>query len=112
MIIFLTYQAINISFVLIILQAPGGRINIKMSSYQYMDHHIKDKTVWRPSSIFNTGILIPGKDGIYMETRDSFLPASSALSKTQQVGVLWGWILLNLPVREVTKKKTKFGLHP
>ena len=23
---------------------PGGRLNIKMSSYQYMDPHVKDKT--------------------------------------------------------------------
>ena len=26
-----------------------GRLNIKMSSYQYMDPHVKDKTVSRPS---------------------------------------------------------------
>ena len=29
--------------------APGGRLNIKMSSYQYRDPHVKDKTVLRPS---------------------------------------------------------------
>ena len=28
---------------------PGGRLNIKMSSYQYTDPHVKDKTVSRPS---------------------------------------------------------------
>ena len=28
---------------------PESRLNIKMSSYQYMDPHIKDKTVSRPS---------------------------------------------------------------
>ena len=28
---------------------PGGRLNIKMSSYQYRDPHVKDKTVSRPS---------------------------------------------------------------
>ena len=27
----------------------GGRLNIKMSSYQYRDPHVKDKTVSRPS---------------------------------------------------------------
>ena len=27
----------------------GGRLNIKMSSYQYRDIHVKDKTVSRPS---------------------------------------------------------------
>ena len=26
-------------------QDPGGRLNIKMSSYQYRDSHVKDKTV-------------------------------------------------------------------
>ena len=29
--------------------SSGGRLNIKMSSYQYMDPHVKDKTVSRPS---------------------------------------------------------------
>ena len=28
---------------------PGGCLNIKMSSYQYRDPHVKDKTVLRPS---------------------------------------------------------------
>ena len=28
---------------------PGGRLNIKMLSYQYRDPHIEDKTVSRPS---------------------------------------------------------------
>ena len=27
----------------------GGRLNINMSSYQYRDPHVKDKTVSRPS---------------------------------------------------------------
>ena len=27
----------------------GGRLNIKMPSYQYWDPHVKDKTVSRPS---------------------------------------------------------------
>ena len=27
------------------MQLPGGRPNIKMSSYQYKDPHVKDKTV-------------------------------------------------------------------
>ena len=27
------------------LLLPGGRLNIKMPSYQYMDSHVKDKTV-------------------------------------------------------------------
>ena len=27
---------------------PGGRLSIKMPSYQYKDPHVKDKTVLRP----------------------------------------------------------------
>ena len=30
-------------------QETRGRLNIKMSSYQYRDPHVKDKTVSRPS---------------------------------------------------------------
>ena len=40
----------------------GGRLNIKMSSYQYKDPHVKDKTVSRPF-IFYMAIPIPEKDG-------------------------------------------------
>ena len=29
-------------------EISGSRLNIKMSSYQYRDHHVKDKTVSRP----------------------------------------------------------------
>ena len=32
-------------------KSTGGRLNIKMSSYQYKDPHDKDKTVSRPSYI-------------------------------------------------------------
>ena len=31
--------------VFILRQGPGSRLNIKMSSYQYRDSHVKDKTV-------------------------------------------------------------------
>ena len=44
----------------------GGRLNIKMSSHQYRDPHVKDKTASRPS--YFLGNLIPGKDGLYIET--------------------------------------------
>ena len=37
-----------------------GRLNIKMSSYQYMDPHVKDKTVSLPS-YYRHGNPIPGK---------------------------------------------------
>ena len=29
-------------------KGPGGRLNIKMSSYQYRDPHVKEKTISRP----------------------------------------------------------------
>ena len=45
-----------------------GRLNIKMSSYQYWDSHYKDKTVWRPSHLYNVNPFA-WKDGLYIETR-------------------------------------------
>ena len=32
-------------------QISGGRLNVKMLSYQYMDPHVKDRMVPRPSYI-------------------------------------------------------------
>ena len=49
------------------MKEPGGHLNIKMPSYQYRDSHVKDKTVLR-LSYFNIGILINGKDSLYIET--------------------------------------------
>ena len=40
--------------------SPWGRLNIRMSSYQYRDSHYKDKTVSRPSYLYN-GNTISGK---------------------------------------------------
>ena len=53
---------------------PGDRLNIKMSSYQYRDPHVKDKTVSRPSSLrdrllFNMGIPIPCKTVFILRRR-------------------------------------------
>ena len=61
-------------------KGSGECLIIKMSSYQYRDPHVKDKTVSRPSYnphvkdktisrhlIFNMGIPIPGKDGLYID---------------------------------------------
>ena len=42
------------------LQPSGGRINIKMSSYQYKKSHCGDKTILRPSYLHN-GIYYTGK---------------------------------------------------
>ena len=66
----------------VILGSPGrsgGRLNIKMS-FQYRDPHVKDKTVsWPSYLIFNMGITIPGKDGLYIETGSWILRAQSGL---------------------------------
>ena len=53
--------------VFILKQIPGGRLNIKMSSYQYRDSHVKDKRSC-DRLIFNMGIPIPVRDGLYIET--------------------------------------------
>ena len=43
---------------------PGGRLNIKISSCQYRDPHVKDKT-----TVFSLTLdPIRGKDGLYIET--------------------------------------------
>ena len=47
--------------------APGARLNIKMSSYQYRYSHYKDKTVSRPSYHYNGNTYI-WKDSLYIET--------------------------------------------
>ena len=47
-------------------EAPGGRLNIKMSSYQYRDPHVKDKTVsptvlsltWEPPYLGKTVFIL------------------------------------------------------
>ena len=39
---------------------PGARLNMKMSSYQYTNCQCKDKTVSRPSYLYN-GNPMPGK---------------------------------------------------
>ena len=45
---------------------PGGRLNIKMPSYQYRDPMFKIR--WsRDHLIFNMGIPIPGKDSLFIE---------------------------------------------
>ena len=46
---------------------PGGRLNIKMSSYQYRDSHYKDETVSRLSHLYD-GNLYTKKDVLYIET--------------------------------------------
>ena len=45
-----------------------GHLNMKMSSYEYRDPHVKDKTVSR-LSYFSHGNPESGKDGLYIETR-------------------------------------------
>ena len=43
----------------------GSHLNIKMSSYQYRDPHVEEMT--RDCLIFNIGIPIPVKGGLYIE---------------------------------------------
>ena len=50
-----------------VLFSSLGRLNIKMSSYQYRNPHVKDKTVSRPSYLLH-GNPIHGKDGLDIET--------------------------------------------
>ena len=49
------------------MASPGGRLNIKISSYQYRDPMLKIRRSC-DRLIFNMGIPIPGKDGLYNET--------------------------------------------
>ena len=50
------YNTIYIIYFIIFAQhweSPGGRLNIRMSSYQYRDPHVKDKTVSLPSYLWH-----------------------------------------------------------
>ena len=60
---------------------PGGRLNIKMSSYQYRDSHVKDKTVSPTVLSLTWESPITGKDGIYIET-GSFVIFGNGLATT------------------------------
>ena len=51
--------------------SSGGSLYIKMS-YQYRDPHVKKQP--RDRLIFNMGILIPGEDGIHIETGPGSVP--------------------------------------
>ena len=64
----------------------GGRLNIKMSSYQYRDPHVKDKSHYR--LIFNMGSAIPGKDGLYIETGPRTLSAAGQRLDTHRYIVI------------------------
>ena len=52
---------------------PGGRLNIKMSSYQYRDYHVKDKTVsptvlsltWKSPYVDKTVFILRRGPGIW-----------------------------------------------
>ena len=52
---------------------PGGRLNIKISSYQYGDSMLKIRRS-HDRLIFYMWIPIPGKDGLYIETGPSIEP--------------------------------------
>ena len=51
---FVSHSAIlQCNFITNLLRRNRGSLNMKMSSYQYRDYHYKDKTVWRPSYLYN-----------------------------------------------------------
>ena len=58
---------------------PGGRANIKMSSYQCRDPHVKYKTASRPSYLLH-GNHHTWKDRLYVETRPR-LSANTILTR-------------------------------
>ena len=45
---------------------PGGLVNLQMLSYRYRSSHYKDKTVSRPSYLYD-GNLHTWKDQLYIE---------------------------------------------
>ena len=76
--------------------APGGRINIKMSSYQYRKSHCGDKTIWWPSYLYN-GISYTGKiKSLYWIRAHEGISSYSTLSQVDstskwiiQVSICW-----------------------
>ena len=54
--------------VFILSYGPGGRLKIKMQSYQYRDSHVKDKTVSSTVLSLTRESAYLGKDGLYIET--------------------------------------------
>ena len=72
---------------------PGGRINIKMSSYRYRKPHCGDKTILRPSYLHN-GISYTDKMIFlyWIRAQDTKLSmCADALAK-----ILWNWPSRNL----------------
>ena len=60
---------------------PGGRLNIKMSSYQYRDPHVKIRQSC-DRLLFNMRIPIPWKDSLYIETASGVIwygPSASVI---------------------------------
>ena len=68
---------------LLTTQKPGGRINIKMSSYQYRKSHCGDKTILRPSYLHN-GISYTDKmTSLYWIRAQVVLPICTAISSNK-----------------------------
>ena len=84
---------------------PGGRINIKMPSYQYRKSHCGDKTVVRSSYLHN-GISYTGKmaslywigalgeRGLVVRTSKNFLNCPNPDSKVHGANMGPTWVLL------------------
>ena len=85
---------------------PGGRLNIKMSSYQYRDPHVKDET----------GIPIPGKDGLYIETGPRYLWQAGMKTSWHKntfliTGPLWRESIGNVHIDEAFESNMPVYLH-
>ena len=66
------------------IRLPGWHLNIKMSSYQYMDPHVKDIRRSRNHLIFNMGIPIPGKDRARFQELPVSLPVMARVMWSKQ----------------------------
>ena len=63
---------------------PGGRLNIKMPSYQYRDFHVKDKTVSPTILSLTWESPYTWERRLYIETGPSF-PVCLSVSVSRKV---------------------------
>ena len=54
----------------IFLQNPGGRLNIKMSSYQYKDPHVKDFRTSEEIMPVRQSVLLLGMAGVHNKHKE------------------------------------------
>ena len=82
--------------VFILRQVPGGRLNIKMLSYQYRDSHVKDKTI-SPTVLYLTWESpYVGKTVFILRwTLDQILNSQKYL--LDELSILFLWVFETLP---------------